>query len=123
MGCDLAGAWARFFAGRPGRCAALIAVRNSRCRPAWHANGSVAIDSNGQLCPWQEIQGVGQSLRKRGKQGPSMPEESLRTALVRSVVSGCPRVASRRAFCSLAPPKGWQMRQFVVFEDVSVVDG
>ena len=52
-----------------------------------------------------------------------MPGKALRTAVVRSVVSGCPRVGTRRAFCSLALPKGWQMRQFVVFEDVSVVDG
>ena len=53
----------RFRAGRPSRYAALIAIRNSRCRPAWHSNGSVTIDSNGQLCPCQEIQGAGQGIR------------------------------------------------------------
>ena len=55
--------------------------------------------------------------------GPFMPEESLRTALARSVVLACSWVASRQVFCSLAPPKGWQMRQFVVFWSVSGADG
>ena len=49
--------------------------------------------------------------------------KALRTALVRSVVSGYPRVGSRRAFCSLGLPEGWQMRQFVVFAGVFGVKG
>ena len=50
--------------------------------------------------PFQEIQGVGQSLWKRKYRGTLMPEESLGTALVRSDVLGCPWGASRPAFSS-----------------------
>ena len=52
-----------------------------------------------------------------------MPGKALRTALVRVVVLTFPWVASRLAFSAYAPPKGWQMRQIVVFAGVSVADG
>ena len=75
-----------------------------------------AID---QLCPWQEIQEGGQTLRKgEWLRGTLMPGKVLRTALVRSVVSGYPWVVSRPDFCSEGPAKRWQMRQLVVFASV-----
>lgn len=55
-----------------------------------------AID---QLCPWQEIQEGGQTLRKgEWLRGTLMPGKALRTALVRVVVSGCPGSFRGRIF-------------------------
>ena len=55
--------------------------------------------------------------------GTLMPGKALRTALVRTVVLACAWFASRLVYSSYGPPKGWQMRQFVVFAGVSVANG